>query len=157
MIITFLGHSTLSNDEGLREKIKRAIEKNIREGEKTVFYCGGYGDFDTVCSSVCRSLRKEWDCELDIALVTPYITEGQQKKLKYLMYNGLYDSIIYPPIEKVPPRFAIVKRNEWMIDKSELVIAYVEREYGGAYRGLQYALRKKKRIENLARPALGDE
>ena len=63
---------------------------------------------------------------------------------------GLYDSIVYPPIEKTPPRFAISKRNEWMISKADLVIAYVSRTYGGAYQTLQFARRKKKRVINLA-------
>ncbi len=62
----------------------------------------------------------------------------------------MYDDIIYPPIENAPLRFAIVKRNEYMVDIADLLICFVERKYGGAYRTLLYAGRKKKRIINLS-------
>ena len=39
---------------------------------------------------------------------------------------------MYPLLENVIPRFAISKRNEWMIDKADLIIAFVNHEYGGA-------------------------
>ena len=66
------------------------------------------------------------------------------------MNEKLYDSVIYPPLEKVPPRAAIVKRNEWMIEKADLIIAYVKQTYGGAYKALQYAHKRKKMMINLA-------
>lgn len=57
-------------------------------------------------------------------------------------YNE-YDGTIYPDLEYVPKRFAIVKRNEWMINNSNFLIAHVKHDWGGAYRTLQYARRKK--------------
>ena len=148
MIITFLGHSTLPDTSELYEGVKRAILQNVAENEKILFYCGGYGDFDELCASVCRSARHEiGDCE--IIFVTPYITESQQRKTDEKIKLKLYDSSIYPPIEHVPPRFAISKRNEWMIEQSDLIIAYVNHDFGGAYTALRYAMRKKKRIINL--------
>jgi len=62
---------------------------------------------------------------------------------------GLCDMSIYPPIENVPLRFAILKRNEWMMKNADLIIAYVKRNYGGAYKSLQVAKRKKKKIINI--------
>ena len=85
-----------------------------------------------------------------MVFVTPYITEAQQKKTKALMKLGLYDSVIYPPIESVPFKFAINKRNEWMVDQSDFIIAYVCHSYGGAYQSLNYARRRGKQIVNLA-------
>ena len=63
--------------------------------------------------------------------------------------NGWCDSSIYPPIESVPLKFAIAKRNEWMMENADLVIAYVNRNYGGAYQSLQIAKRRKKKIINI--------
>lgn len=54
-----------------------------------------------------------------------------------------FDGTIYPDLEYVPKRLAIVKRNEWMIDKAAFLIAYVEHDRGGAYRTLKYAKKKK--------------
>lgn len=150
MIITFLGHSSLTNCDELSEQVKKVIMENTKNDEKIVFYCGGYGDFDHLCAKVCRSV-KEKQRNVEVIFVTPYITESQQKKLKYLETANLYDAIVYPPLEKVPLRFAISRRNEWMINQADLIIAYVKYSYGGAYKALQYANKKKKHIINLAK------
>ena len=134
----------------LSEKIKNVILANANTQEKLLFYCGGYGDFDNICAKVCRSIRDEKvNCE--VIFITPYITEAQQKKIKYLIEENLYDSTIYPPLENVPPRFAISKRNEWMVDMADLIIAYVKFSCGGAYKSLEYARKKQKHIINLAK------
>ena len=41
---------------------------------------------------------------------------------------------------------AISKRNEWMVDRADLIIAYIEHDYGGAYKTIRYAQRKNKSI-----------
>ncbi|MBQ7292567.1 MAG: hypothetical protein IJW79_02370 [Clostridia bacterium] len=148
MIITFVGHGTLHIDANLSDKIVAAIKENIKGNEITTFYCGGYGDFDNHCASICRKLKSQINCE--VIFVTPYITPSQQEKMKYLIDAKLYDSTVYPPIENALPRYAITKRNEWMISEADIVIAYVSHTYGGAYKTLQYARRKKKNIINLA-------
>ena len=62
------------------------------------------------------------------------------------MITDGYDSTVYPPLESVPRRFAISRRNEWMVSESDVVVAYVIRGFGGAPRTLDYARRKKKPI-----------
>ncbi|MEG1529959.1 MAG: hypothetical protein RR405_06335, partial [Clostridia bacterium] len=74
--------------------------------------------------------------------MTPYIAEGYQTRLKWIIESKLYDEIIYPELEEVPYKFAISKRNEWMVDNADLVIAFVNHHFGGAYSTLQYAKRK---------------
>lgn len=61
-----------------------------------------------------------------------------------------YDDSVYPPLEKVPKKFAISRRNEWMVDRSDVVVSYVRHGWGGAVAALRYAERKKKRIVALA-------
>ncbi len=148
MIITFTGHkNTICSDE-LREKISVAILENFVP-EDTVFYCGGYGNFDNLCASVIRDIKKDFP-ELTLIFVTPYITEGYQERLRYIKEARLYDEILYPELEKVPYKFAISKRNEWMTKKADLVIAFVKNSWGGAYKTLEFAKRKGKKIINLA-------
>ncbi len=62
-----------------------------------------------------------------------------------------YSDTIYPDgLEKVPRRFAICKRNEWMINRSDIVITYVTDSFGGAYTFKQLAEKKGKVIINIA-------
>jgi uncharacterized phage-like protein YoqJ len=149
MVITFLGHSSLYITDDLRHKILRTIKNIIHQGEKVSFYCGGYGDFDNLYAGICRSVKKE-NPSCEVIFITPYMTESQQQKIKEWVDEKLYDSVIYPPLETIPPRVAIVKRNEWMIQKADFIIAYVKHTYGGAYRALKYADKKKKSVINLA-------
>ena len=149
MIITFVGHSSMMVDRNLSKEIREAILSNIKQDASVTFYCGGYGDFDRHCATMCRQL-KETIPSSEIIFVTPYIAPSYQKKLKHLIDTELYDTIIYPPIENTPPRFAITKRNEWMVSQADFIIAYVSHSYGGAYKTLSYAKRKQKAMINLA-------
>ena len=146
MIITFLGHRSLANGADLFKKIKTVILKNISPSEKTTFYCGGYGAFDHLCAEVCRALQNE-NVHCEIVFVTPYIISSKKPGNTDV---SKYDSVLYPTLEHVPPKFAILRRNQFMIDQADLIIAYVEYRYGGAYTGVQYAMKKQKRIINLA-------
>ena len=64
-----------------------------------------------------------------------------------IFFDCVYN--VYPPIEKTPPRFAISKRNEWMMANADLIIAYVNHTYGGAYKSLGIAVQRKKKIINI--------
>ena len=141
MTITFLGHSSLVKCENLLQKIAEIILQSTRKEEKISLFCGGYGDFDNLSLLACRTI-KEKRPNSEIVFVTPY--------LKNLIKSELYDTIIYPPLESVPPRYAISKRNEWMIDNADLIVCYVKHTAGGAYKGLLYAQKKKKHSINLA-------
>ncbi len=132
MTIAFAGHASVSFSDKIKEKVKKQIQKHIIHTERITFYLGGYGDFDMICARVCSELKKEYD-GTEIIYVTPYIRLSEQAKIREMQKNGLCDSSIYPPIENVPLKFAISKRNEWMMTNADLIIAYVKRNYGGAY------------------------
>ena len=45
---------------------------------------------------------------------------------------------------------AIQIRNRYMINRSDLIICYTDRNHGGAYNSVNYAVRKEKEIINIA-------
>lgn len=60
---------------------------------------------------------------------------------------GYEDNTIYPEgLELVPKRFAIKKRNEWMIDNSNYVICHVKNNFSNAHKFREYAIKKNKKI-----------
>lgn len=148
MTISFLGHSSISCKEKAETVVKEQLLNIIREDEHITCYNGGYGEFDDICARVCRELKKIHP-HIELVYVTPYIRLSDQIKIKEMQDMGMCDSSIYPPIEKVPFKFAISKRNEWMVCNSDIIIAYVNRRHGGAYKSLQIAKRKKKKIVNI--------
>ena len=146
MIITFCGHSNclFSNEE--KEKLKQLLIKEIRKNPTCKFYLGGYGDFDSLCLRTLRELNTDFP-DIELLFITPYLDKNYSK-LEFAKYH--YDDVIFPPLESVPRKFAILKRNEWMVDSAELVIAYVKYSWGGAAKTLEYAKRKKVLIINIA-------
>ena len=111
-------------------------------------YLGDYGDFDRFAYDCCKKY-KEAHPKISLVFVTPYlILEYQKNQLVYQQTK--YDSIIYPEIESKPKRFAIIYRNQYMVEKADYVIAYVSHEWGGAYTTYKHAKRKGKEIFNLA-------
>ncbi len=144
MNIAFCGHSDFTVTEVLKQKIISTITK-LAENENIKFYCGGYGSFDLFAAHTARSLKSKYPF-IKLLYITPYIDNS---RLELINEQNLYDEIIYPNLENTPRRFAILKRNEYIVQKSDLIIAYVNRTYGGAYKMLCYARKLNKPIINL--------
>ena len=147
MIISFCGHSCFRQSEKYKKTLFDFFEKVI--GEKTVsFYLGGYGGFDDFAYS-CAKEFKEKHQGASLVFVSPYLTLSYQKN--HLAYKKeKYDSILYPEIEDKPLKFAISYRNKYMVEAADIVVAFVNQKYGGAYQTYQHAKRKGKTIFNLA-------
>ena len=146
MIITFCGHSNCLFSDEEKEKLKQILIKEITKNPTCKFYLGGYGDFDSLCLRSLRELKKDFP-EIELLFITPYL-DKTYSKLEFA--KNYYDDVIFPPIESVPRKFAILKRNEWMVEEADLVIVYVKYSWGGAAKTLEYAKRRKKEIINLA-------
>ena len=136
MIITFCGHNDVPNIDKVREWLCNVLERFIYE-ENVIFYLGGYGGFDRLAASVVRQKQKV-NPAVQSVLVIPYLNRK---------YNEIgYDYTLFPPLESVPPRYAISKRNEWMVAQADVVIAYVTHSWGGAAKTLELARAKRKTV-----------
>ena len=135
MIVTFCGHRDVSPSDNVREWLTGCVEKLILEGA-TDFYLGGYGGFDSMAASVVWKLKEKYPSICSV-LVFPYLDREVDA--------SHYDLTTYPPLENVPRRYAISRRNQWMVQAAD-VVAYVRHSWGGAATTLEYAQRKKKRI-----------
>jgi uncharacterized phage-like protein YoqJ len=142
MIITFCGHSDFRDDEKYMNKMLEIIRENAK-GENVTFYLGGYGGFDGFALA-CVKKYKEENPSAKLVFVTPYREEDFVSKRAHD-----YDEILFPDIDKTPHGVRIVKRNRYMMDKADLIIAYVVHKVGGAYNTLEYAKKKNKNIINL--------
>jgi uncharacterized phage-like protein YoqJ len=136
MIVTFCGHSDVYQPDAVKNWLRVVVSHLIEAGAET-FYLGGYGSFDSLAATVVRE-KKALYPEIESVLVIPYLDKGWD--------HDRYDSSIYPGLENVPPRFTISKRNQWMVNEADVVVAYVTHSWGGASKTLVYARRKKKEI-----------
>lgn len=146
MIITFCGHGDFIKTEKIENTLIELL-KFFAKGRETIdCYCGGYGRFNGFAAECVRKAKKDFE-NIRNCLIIPYISLSFQEKIKYL--NDYYDEIIYPPLKNIPAKYAIIKRNEWMVDKADLLIAYVKHSWGGAAKTLEYAKRKNTTIFQL--------
>lgn len=121
MTITFYGHGDINYDNFIKQKICDELEDLIVVSGEIEFLLGGYGNFDIMIAHIIKSLKGKYP-NIRSTLVIPYLER------KYDM--ELYDGTIYPPIENIPKRIAIVKRNEWMINNADALITYVTHDWG---------------------------
>ncbi len=136
MQVTFCGHSEVFERDDVASWLHGICEQLISEGAQT-FYLGGYGAFDHLAAETLRKLKPAYP-QIKLILVLPYLNSS--------MPTAGYDESVYPPLESVPRRYAILRRNEWSVQQADVVVAYVTHNWGGAAKTLQYAQRKHKRV-----------
>ena len=145
MSCTFFGHRECY---GLDEQMLRdAIERLITNGV-TTFYVGNQGDFDGMVFR-CLTQLEQVHPHISCSVVLAYLPKQKQEYDSYAGYS------LYPEgLETVPPRFAIDKRNRWMIERAEYCVCYVNNTFGGAYKFARTAKRTGLTVINLGRAEL---
>ena len=150
LICTFAGHSNVYGGKA-SEKLDDVIEELLENTDEAIFYVGGRGEFDGMAARAVRGAKnRHKDKKIQLLLVEPYMS--QQLNIDKHYFTTEFDGIVIPEeLAGVHPKAAIKKRNRLMVDWSDVLIAYVYREYGGAYEMLNYAKRQGDiRIINLA-------
>ena len=119
----FFGHREVTHN--IRSKLTAIIKKLITEDDVTEFYIGHQGQFDGIVYSVLKELKAKYP-HIRYTVVLAYMPDEHTKEL----YG---ENTLYPDgLETVPKRFAISKRNDWMIKQSGFAVCYVYKITGGA-------------------------
>ena len=143
MIVTFCGHRDFVETAEAENQLTMFLEKYARENVRLVCYNGGYGNFDYFAAKCVQRMQEQYS-NIRNCLVLPYIDQPFLERIE--IFKNHFDETIYPLLESVPRKYAIIRRNEWMVDSADIVIAYVTYSWGGAARSLEYAKRKNKNI-----------
>ena len=134
---TFFGHrECVELDKG---RLREEIEKLIAQGVDT-FYVGNQGQFDAAVRSVLHQLSQAYP-QIRYGVVLAYLPKPGQPQL---------DNTMFPEeLEGVPPKFAIDRRNKWMLKNSDYVICYLRYSWGGAYKFARMAQKSGKPVIQL--------
>lgn len=142
MICTFFGHREVQNSDEVAKKLYNTISELIVNRDVRVFYVGNSGSFDRIVLEILRKLSKTYKIKYTVVLA--YLNMNKA----YCNYEA--EETAYPEnMEKTPPRFAIDKRNRWMIEKSDIAIAYINSPVGGAAKYVEICEKKGMEILNL--------
>ena len=146
MIVAFCGHANYKENLQHKALIFEILQSNANNTHID-FYLGEYGNFDSFAYNCAKEFKKLHP-DTSLTFVTPYIPTDSHKNI--ISKKDRFDSILYPPLEQVPQRYAISHRNRWIVENADLIISYITHEYGGAYATYRYAKRKNVKIYNLA-------
>lgn len=136
----FFGHREVTHN--IRTKLTAIIEKLITEDGVTEFYVGHQGQFDGMVYSVLKELKVKYP-QIRDTVVLAYIPDEHIKEV----YG---EETFFPDgLESVPKRFAISKRNDWMISHSNVAVCYVHKITGGAAKFREKAKKKGLRIVDV--------
>ena len=128
---TFFGHSQCPD---LRSELRDAVMRLAGDGVD-MFYVGDNGRFDAQVRSVLSELG------LRYGVVLAYLPKGT---------GADFGDTMFPEgLELVHPRYAIDRRNRWMLERSDYVVTYVHHSWGGAAKFAALAERQGKRMIRL--------
>ena len=147
LIVAFCGHSSYVENLDDEKKVLLLLEGPVGD-EVCEFFLGEYGGFDRFAYRCAKKIKGNQG-KRKLVFVTPYLFENYRKNNIENIIDR-FDQVVYPPIEKVPPRYAIARRNLWIAEQADVVIAYITHEYGGAYTMYRHAQKKHKLVYNIA-------
>lgn len=143
--VSFIGHKENDDFSFVEEQVYNVVDDLISTKEYVEFYVGRNGEFDSLVTSVIKQVKRDReDSNSSLILVLPYEIANIED------YENFYDEVIFPrELYKVHFKSAITKRNEWFIENSDLLVAYVVRNTGGAAQCLKKALQRGIAIKRI--------
>ena len=140
MVCTFFGHSECYGLD--KDVLRNAIEDLIKQGT-TEFLVGNHGQFDGMVFSCLQDLSKDYP-EISYSVALAYLPTHKEE---YDIYHG---HRFYPEgQENGPAKFAIERRNRYLIDSADVCLCYVNHTFGGAYKFTRMAKNRGLQVINL--------
>ena len=147
-ICCFAGHN-IDYDNKVGSKLRKECENLIANENINEFWVGNYGKFDTLAAETVKKLKLTYS-HINLNLILPYFTNEINENKEY--YKKMFDNILLADIpDSTPPKFRIIKANQYMVNNSDFLACFIEHPWGGAYKTFKYAKTKKHiKIINIA-------
>ena len=146
----FFGHKDA--DSSISSRLREAIVKLICEQGVNEFLVGNNGRFDYIVYSVLKEIKAEYP-NITCSVVLAYLPGEKQE---YENYYTEEETFLPDGIEIGPARFAIDRRNKWMVEQADYVITHVTNSWGGAAKFKELAEKKGKPVINIERKLLSN-
>ena len=136
---TFFGHRDCP--DSIRPKLRSVLINLIENQQADTFYVGRQGSFDALVYATLRELAAEYP-HIRYAAVLERLSGKNTDDFTETLFPGA--------MENVPLRFAIDRRNNWMLQQADFVVVYVTHTWGGAAKFAKKAEQQGKIVINLA-------
>lgn len=148
--VSFFGHRYIYNYFTVEKKLEELIRGLLESKNYVEFLVGRDGEFDQIVASTVKVVKRSIGDD-NSALVWVMAYPKAEYSNNEESFDDYYDEIeICEASNHCHFKSAIQVRNRNMVDRSDLVVCFVERDSGGAYSTLQYARKQEKQVINLA-------
>lgn len=147
--VSFFGHREIRDMSAVEDALMPILRGLITTKEYVEFLVGRDGDFDRIVSSTIRKATAKYgNGNTSHILVLPY--ERADYRDNKAEFEAYYHEVqICHESAETHPKAAITIRNRAMIEKSDLVICFVEHNSGGAFKAIKYAEKLGKKVVRL--------
>ncbi len=135
--VTFFGHRDAPKK--LEPTLRLALVDLIENKNANLFYVGNQGNFDAMVRRQLEDLAQTYPITYKIVLA--YMPGKNDEPDEH--------TVLPEGLETVPRRFAISRRNKWMLDQADTVVTYVTHPSSGAYQMKEMAIEKGKLVVAL--------
>lgn len=139
MVCTFFGNADAPPE--LKERLEQILTTYILQKGASVFYVGNHGNFDAMVITTLQKLKRLYP-HIEYAVILAYLPHGKEQN-----YQG--DTIFPEALEHIPPKYAVDRRNRWMVEQAETVFTCVLHKISRSYRWQEYAQRKGKTVVSI--------
>lgn len=145
--VAITGHRVIYPDfdiENLEITFYKLIEKGFN-----IFLVGMALGFDTICFQTLEKIRENKDIKIVACipcLSQPEKFNSEQKKEYYRMVSVADKKVV---LSNEYTSSCMQKRNQFMVDNSSLVLAYIKRDFGGTANTIRYAKKQNKNIVKI--------
>ncbi len=143
MTCTFFGHRDAPQE--IKPVLREVLKDLIENKDVTMFYVGNQGEYDFLVRKTLRELKAEYSF-IRYAVVLAYMPYEKN----YWSCDDSFETIYPEEFAGIHPKYAVVKRNRWMIDKSDYVVTYVTHTSGGAVRFKKLAQQKNRVVIDIS-------
>lgn len=146
----FFGHRDFCFNYKNEAALDNILRQLIKNNEYLEFLVGRNGEFDRFAASRIVHAKKQYgNFNSSLTLVLPYHSAEFYNNEKYFL--DYYDEVEICEQSSIAHYKSAMKiRNQNMVERADLIICYIERNTGGAYKAVQYANLLQKPIINLA-------
>ena len=152
--VCFTGHRDVKKYDDVYNRTINAVEILINKGS-LCFYVGGALGFDMLATNVIINLKSKYP-QIKLILLLPFKEPWKVEKNwtdnDIIDYNAILkkaDKIIF--INDYYKRGCYYERNRFLIDNSNVCIAYQRRKSGGTAYTVDYAQKHQVSVINLAK------
>ena len=147
-VCCFTGHRQLPKNEveSITKQIKNAMYELYQNGVDT-FIAGGALGFDTLAALIVLKMKTKYP-EVKLVLALPCKSQTKfWKENDIEIYESIKkqaDQVIY--LSEEYTKECMLERNRYMVDNSNFVIAYCQKQTGGSAYTVEYAKKHGKTV-----------